>query len=404
MGVQAARGLELTDLARFHFGGWYEAVTAAGLKPEGRAQPGKEPGPRRDRLRPLTEELLRGPRSSLELEELTGVRATLIRKQRERRGIVRDERRKKDRTWLPAVRKLLGQAPDTEIAKRAGVSRNLIAYARKELCIAAFVPEGRPPESASEPLDRIPPREVLRRIRAYARSGKPMRAGEVVDGRLRALADFHFGGWYEGVEAAGFEPEGTSRNRGPVARPERLRALTRALLEGALPCRELERLTGIPRDTVRARRRRMGIQRDERPQKERAWVKGVAELFGKVPDAEIARRTGVSIQLVGRVRKELGIERCTPRALATSGAVRESLEQYEVWEVEAALKKVGRRAAAVLRRRVLTTEPETLDQVGAQFGITKQSVRHHEQRGLVRLMAELERRREGAAFRRRGRA
>jgi hypothetical protein len=132
MGVQAARGLELTDLARFHFGGWYEAVAAAGLKPEGRPQPGKGPGPRRGRLRPLTEELLRGPRSSLELEEITGVRATLVRERRESRGIVREEQRKKDRSWLPAVRKLLGNAPDTEIAQKAGVSPGLIARARVE--------------------------------------------------------------------------------------------------------------------------------------------------------------------------------------------------------------------------------------------------------------------------------
>ena len=29
-------GVDILNLARFHFGGWHEAVVAAGLKPEGR--------------------------------------------------------------------------------------------------------------------------------------------------------------------------------------------------------------------------------------------------------------------------------------------------------------------------------------------------------------------------------
>jgi len=394
MTTSGLNGDDLLNLARFHFGGWYEAVAAAGLKPEGRPALGKQPGRGYRRLRPLSQKLLRGPCASSELERITGVRASTIRDWRRGMGIVRDERRKKDRSWLPAVRRLLGKAPDKEIAKRVGVGAPVISGVRKELGIPIFVPEGRSPEGRSEPLDRIPPREVLRRIRARARTGKSMRASDVVHERLRALADFHFGGWYEAVEAAGLAPAGAARERGPVARPKRLRKLTPALLEGPLPSRELERLTGIPRRTVRARREQMGIQRDERPRKERAWVKGVAGLFGKIPDAEIARRTGVTTQLVGRVRQELGIQPCTRRSLATSDALRERLEQYEPDEIAVALKKVGRRAAAVLRNRVLASEPETLDQVGARFGITSSAVLRHERRGLVHLLAELERRRE----------
>ena len=66
------------------------------------------------------------------------------------------------------------------------------------------------------------------------------------------------------------------------------------------------------------------------------------------------------------------------------------IEQYSSEEIAAALKRVGRRAAVVLRRRVLASEPETLEQVGARLGITKQSVRFHEQRGLAQLLIELE--------------
>lgn len=394
MTVRALRGDDLVNLARFHFGGWYEAVAAAGLEPEGSPSRNKQPSRGRRHLRTLTEALLRGPLSSSEIERMTGVRANTIRHRRRRRGIVRDERRKKDRSWSSAVRKLLGRMPDTEIAKRAGVSATTVAKTRQELGIPAFVPDDRPPEGNSEPLDRTPPAEVLRRIRARARSGQSMRAHDVKSLRLSGLADFHFGGWYEAVEAAGLAPEGTSRPQGKVQRPKRLRKLTPALLEYSRPSRVLERLTGVPRAAVRALRAEMAIQRDETPEKDYAWVMEALPLFGKVPDAEIARRVGVSKQDLGRVRAEFGIKPCPRRSLARSDVLRDRLEQYEPKEIETALKKVGRRAAAVLRRRVLSSEPETLDRVGARFGITKQSVLWHELRGVVHLLAELERGRE----------
>lgn len=394
MSAQALRGNDLLNLARFHFGGWYEAVAAAGLQPEGRAPTGKRPARGRLQVQPLTEALLRGPLSSRELERRTGLRADTIRKMRLRRGIARDEGRKKNRTWLPAVRKLLGKAPDTEIARRAGVSPTLVARARRELGIPAFVSEGRPPEGDGAPLDRTPPAEVLRRIRARARSGRSMRATDVDRSRLRALADFHFRGWYEAVAAAGLVPEGSSRPRTKVVKPERLRTLTRALLRGPKSSRELERLTGIPRDVVRARREELGIHRDETAKKDRSWVPRALPLFGEVPDAEIARRVGVSAQLLGRVRAELGIAPCPRRSLATEALVREWLSEYEPDEIAAALRTVGRRAAAVLRRRVLAPEPETLDEVAARLGVSKQSVAWHERRGLAGLLAALQEGRE----------
>lgn len=389
MTAKAVSGEDLANLARFHFGGWYEAVAAAGLEPEGRPRT-KRPARGRSSLRPLTEAMLRGPRSSSELERITGVRAGTIRRKRRRLGITRDERRRKDRSWLPAVRELLGKMPDPQVARRVGVSANTIARARAELGIPAFHPEGGSPEGDSVPLDGVPPEEVLRRIRARARSGKSLRARNVT-GRLRALADFHFGGWYEAVEAAGLVTEGTSRPRGEVAKPKRLRKLTSALLRGPRSSRELERQTGIPRREIRRRREKLGIHRDESPKKDRSWVMEAFPLFGKVTDAEIARRVGVSPPVVGRVRRDFGIEARPSPALSNSDEVRRKLHEYEPEEIQLALRKVGRRAAYVLRRRVLTSEPETLDALAAHFGITKQSVRGHEQRGLALLLDELDR-------------
>src|SRR6186713_1924369 len=85
MTARAVRSRVIEALARRHYGGWYHAVKAAGLRPEGR--PAREAPPPKKRVVKLTERLLRGPLSSAELERLTGVIRTSIQDRRKWRGI-----------------------------------------------------------------------------------------------------------------------------------------------------------------------------------------------------------------------------------------------------------------------------------------------------------------------------
>lgn len=404
MTARAVKGHVLLDLARFHFGGWYEAVAAAGLKPEGKPARRKPQRQAAAKLRPLTESLLRGTRSSAELERMTGVRADTIRTRRRSLGLHRDERQGPDRTWLGSVREFLGKRADTELAELAGVDPSTIATARRELGIPAYCPADGEPGSPTTPLHQVPPRDVLREIRARVNAGESLVQSEVGSVRLLRLADFHFGGWYRAVEAAGYTPPGKpSRREEEVRRPEKLRELTPALLRGPKASRELERLTGITRTTIRARRERMGIGRDERIVKDLSWVADVRHLLGKVSDVEVARRAGVRGAVVGRVRKELGIP-CPPRrSLARSDELREQLRGYRRSEIERALSTLKKRPAAVLRARVFSPQFETLEEIGLRLGITRQSVRWHETKGLVHLLADLEKERTRRTDRRRSR-
>jgi len=79
----------LLNLCQYHFGCWYAAVSAAGLKPEG--VPHRK-GQRPPEPQPLTEALLRSGKSSAALELLTGVPRSRVAYKRAKLGIVRDER------------------------------------------------------------------------------------------------------------------------------------------------------------------------------------------------------------------------------------------------------------------------------------------------------------------------
>jgi len=89
------RNAHLLALCRRHFGGWYQAVVAAGLRPDGKSRERATPTPKK---RPLTPALLRGPKTAAELEQLTGVSRVAIRHRRRALGIVRSERAKADRS------------------------------------------------------------------------------------------------------------------------------------------------------------------------------------------------------------------------------------------------------------------------------------------------------------------
>lgn len=150
------KGHRLVRLAQRHFSGWYHAVEEAGLKPAGKprmavARPAK---------RTLTPALLRGPKTAAELERLTGVSRDAIRSRRKAAGIVRRERRSPDRSWVPAIRRLLGTLPDAEVGKRAGKAASHVQAVRKELGIAA-APKFEPVRITEADLRGLHPTDAL---------------------------------------------------------------------------------------------------------------------------------------------------------------------------------------------------------------------------------------------------
>ena len=371
-------------LARYHFGGWYQAVSAAGLKPVGRHLPKREHRPPRKRLAALTEELLRGERTSSELERMSGIQAEAIRKRRRRLGIVRDERLRKDESWLETARPLMGRLPDRQIALRCGVSKTQVTRIR----MALGIPSRREAERSRKGFDRVPRSEALRLVRERARAGKPLLARYVDDRRLRELCEHHFGSWKAALEAAGLEPEDRI-TRIALRKDGEPRPLTEALLRGPLPDRVLHALTRVSRTRIRERRRRLGIARDDQLP-DREWLKAVRADLGKLPDAEIARRVGQSDALIRKTRLELGIPAPQPVSRATKPEIRSRLEAHGRRALERAIDTLDRRSAMILRQRLLRDPPLTQAAIARRLGITVGAVSAREQVAVPTVLAILE--------------
>ncbi len=251
------------------------------------------------------------------------------------------------RPWLQKVRHLLGEIPDREVARRAGVSQTAVTRAREQLGITSM--RGRT-------LASYTPDEVRRLVR--------LKNAPITAGRLNDLCRYHFGS--VGQAIAGQEQSN------PRPRP-----LTSAMLRGAMSSAELERLTGVSRGSVRSRREAMGIRRNERRPPNRAWLPGVRKLIGKIPDIEIAKRVHVKVGIVKAARTELGITAAPKRSAATSGEWLRRMSKAERRKVLAGLDPVD---AKILEARYLRTRPVTLAQLGAELGISRQRVAQKEAR------------------------
>lgn len=153
----------------------------------------------------------------------------------------------------PRVRHLPGVETDDEVALLAGVSPSMVTKARQALGI---------PARRFRTLASCFPSDVLDLARARAKAGLPTRGRPKGDNRLASLCPYHFGGWYQAVEAAELKPPGKSS--GPATKSPKPRPLTDALLRGGKTAGELERLTGIQRLWIKRRQMLIGITRDER--------------------------------------------------------------------------------------------------------------------------------------------
>ncbi len=183
--------------------------------------------------------------------------------------------------------------------------------------------------------------------------------------RLASLCRYHFGGWYQAVAAAGLKPEGRPNRRTSATAAPRQRNLTTAMLRGPNSSAELERLTGIERHAIAWERKKLGIVRDERIKKNRAWVSSMRTQLGKIPDAEIARRARVSVAIVGFARTELGLP-CPPRrSIATSGELGERLRRMPKRELGKLIATLDPIDAKIIKARYLEPRPVTLAQFGA---------------------------------------
>lgn len=109
----------------------------AGCRGRWPRQPGRRPPPVRRPPKPerLTDGLLRGGRSSAELERLTGIARGIIRYRGAALGVERDELQRADRSWVPGVKARLGKVPDRVLAREAGVSVSAVGRARRDLGI-----------------------------------------------------------------------------------------------------------------------------------------------------------------------------------------------------------------------------------------------------------------------------
>jgi DNA-directed RNA polymerase specialized sigma subunit len=118
--------------------------------------------------RALTSTLIRGPKSSAELELLTGVPRSTVPHHRELIGIVRDERQRPDMSWLPLARRLLGKVTDKEIAQDAGVAARIVTDARRKLGIAQTLKKSMATGEVRDRLRRMSKRELRQVLAALA--------------------------------------------------------------------------------------------------------------------------------------------------------------------------------------------------------------------------------------------
>jgi hypothetical protein len=196
-----------------------------------------------------------------------------------------------------------------------------------------------------------------------------MRGWPGKDHRLAGLCRYHFGGWYQAVEAAGLKPEG--RPVAPRVRPAKPRPLTERMLRGNASAADLERLTGVSRGVIRSKRLVLGLQRDERRPMDPSWVPAARPLLGKVPDRRIAEQLGVPASTVTTTRQRLGIPGGHNPARVNGTAIRERLADMPKAELRKLLGGLDPINAAIVRERLLADRPVTQDQLAARFGVTR---------------------------------
>ncbi len=178
---------------------------------------------------------------------------------------------------------------------------------------------------------RCSPSQTLQDLKARARAGLSMAKHVVRDSGLFDRAVRDFGNWSSALVAAGLLPEDHAYPA--QAQPVTQQVLSEKLLRSPLSNRAIEKMTGVDRRTIRGMRKERGI---------------VAEQPKPKPELE--------------------------------------LTAAEKRRVRARLSELDVRAAAILRRRLLAAEPESLRAIGDTWGISRQRVRRIEIEALEALL------------------
>jgi len=281
-------------------------------------------------------ELLHRP--AIEVQRLTGLSHRTIRDLRRKHGI--DLRRR----WSPKLLARLGQETDRSIARRFGVSENVVRKKRKSLSIPAFrrarrgkqrmavkrAPVKEPfrwPQKLVARLGKLPDGEIARLagisteavaterkrrgIKAFRPPIEPIewtpkmirRLGTASDTIVAKKLGIHSSSVRYKRQLLGIPPFHPKRRHAGTHEwtPQKL-----ALL-GTMSDAEVAEELGIHKATVSTKRKQLGIAASRPPRRVYQWTEELLALLGKVTDRELARRSGFSVSSVRRKRAALGI-------------------------------------------------------------------------------------------------
>lgn len=275
---------------------------------------------------PWPEELaaLLGQISDAKLARRAGINPETVARERRRRGIGSFRPLRGPIEWTPEMISLIGIESDGVVGRELGLSRTTIRRKRELLGIPPYAP---PPSSAVESaiawepedlalLGTMPDRVVAKqlgisassvmlkrqalKIPAFKPPTRPLKWTEEMLALLGEVTDTQVANLYGISEAA----VGAKRSRlgipavvaagAVVATPDLIELLH-------LPGIEVQRLTGLSHRTIRALRRRYGVDR------RRHWSSKVLARLGREFDKKIARDLDVSENVIRKKRKSLGI-------------------------------------------------------------------------------------------------
>lgn len=177
--------------------------------------------------------------------------------------------------WRPRMLALLGTASDNVVAKRLGLTRQVVWWKRQQLGIRSFAPPILAvvwPKAVLSGLGRRRDTDIAREL--------GVRPATVLKKR----------------EQLGIPPLRTER---PIVRTERLKDLL------VLPSHVLVREHGLSATVIRKLRREYGVRDPERPSDR--WTPEVLARLGREPDTVIARKLGMATSSVLSKRRRLGI-------------------------------------------------------------------------------------------------
>jgi len=190
---------------------------------------------------------------------------------------------RKRRGWPEKWIDLLGRIPDSELARRAGVSRDTVMLERQWRGIESTQPHHAPVEWTPERIALIGTASDSRLARTLGVSSDVVRRKRLMLG----IPPFHPAHLNLSNPAYPWTPADLA-------------------LLGQQPDPQMAERLGIHRNVVQQKRQEMGIPPFHQPHRLQ-WTAEMLELLGKVPDKVFAKRFGVGLTTIYRKRLRRGI-------------------------------------------------------------------------------------------------